>query len=1054
MLRWRFKRDLALGLSFLCLSAVAINSDNASAVDGDVQVEIGITPVIQVTLPQRVMINAKPGGPFAKAKMPITVKTNSLAGYSESISVNHYSDGEHDDYYKSLVNIYDSSYTISALADTVSSESYFPVDQWGCATGEDGRYRALSTADSPSIRYMTNNAHGEQTHDLICGARVSKTKAAGIYNNTILVNVVANVLPETIMSINYMQEVDDTVIASMETDHSYQLVDGRDQKIYWVTKMRDGNVWMTQNLDYDLAAAGVSVYDWSSDTSTNIYSHYRDGGDLYYDVDDGQMKNANALPINSEKLHYHIGSFYTLNNSAYTVSDLDDEDDYTEYSNICPFKWGIPAKNYIYGSYDGLKIAYNQGISDALYLAPMGYIESDGQMTGLGSSSYYFDRTRSASGNLINANSGYYYADVLRALNIDGNYLVSDVKMKNSYGGFIRCVTHPSYGFDVEYLDDLRVYSAVNYSNFVGNEWFYTFQNNITVDLKDINEFSDRVSIVDGYEFLGWTLDNRELTKPTVTSVSMYDYTDYTHTGDQFRSKYKQVYATWAHDYKGEVVPFTESYEDTRTIDDIEYMQDITPEIVSNTQPKASKQLIDSRDGKKYWVQKLADGNIWMEQNLDLDLTGGVTLTPENSNVDSERTIQTVDNPDGFTSENGASYIQHHLDDGKDLTSIADLDESDTAWKRAYGSQYNFYTISAGTMGDPNSEPRMVTESICPKGWIMPSGSRFSDAYIYDVYPAPSNDEYYVATLYTSYNNETRIALNTPYTDSMRSIHIIPGALNGGLMSFSDYYSHFFARCVAPKAKPTGKTLENITYMHEMTSDVCRNTTVGTEVLLTDARDNMKYFVGKLSDGNCWMLQNLNFDIVSYSGYYSSDSYNSLYLDDRLSDVHAYYDGINIYDITYSYCYRGPGCYKIDRQIRNGSNIIASFDNTPANSYFRKTVIGGLYDHKTATLGTDYYNEEIVKGSICPRGWRLPTRQDAMIPDELGARTMLKYSSYPSSGSSITTDYYYYWLADGYVEDSDNMRRPDWWYGYYMRSNGSTSNSVYDRLMPIRCLAR
>lgn len=31
-------------------------------------------------------------------------------------------------------------------------------------------------------------------------------------------------------------------------------------------------------------------------------------------------------------------------------------------------------------------------------------------------------------------------------------------------------------------------------------------------------------------------------------------------------------------------------------------------------------QLIDSRDGKSYWVAKLADGNCWMTQNLALDL--------------------------------------------------------------------------------------------------------------------------------------------------------------------------------------------------------------------------------------------------------------------------------------------------------------------------------------------------------------------------------------------------------------------------------------------------
>lgn len=56
------------------------------------------------------------------------------------------------------------------------------------------------------------------------------------------------------------------------------------------------------------------------------------------------------------------------------------------------------------------------------------------------------------------------------------------------------------------------------------------------------------------------------------------------------------------------------------------YMQDMTPEICQNTADYidvnhyATKQLIDARDGKSYWVAKLADGKCWMVQNLALDL--------------------------------------------------------------------------------------------------------------------------------------------------------------------------------------------------------------------------------------------------------------------------------------------------------------------------------------------------------------------------------------------------------------------------------------------------
>ena len=52
--------------------------------------------------------------------------------------------------------------------------------------------------------------------------------------------------------------------------------------------------------------------------------------------------------------------------------------------------------------------------------------------------------------------------------------------------------------------------------------------------------------------------------------------------------------------------------------DDLEIMQHMTPEICASAFVGETKQLIDWRDGKTYWVAKLADGNCWMTQNLEL----------------------------------------------------------------------------------------------------------------------------------------------------------------------------------------------------------------------------------------------------------------------------------------------------------------------------------------------------------------------------------------------------------------------------------------------------
>ncbi len=55
------------------------------------------------------------------------------------------------------------------------------------------------------------------------------------------------------------------------------------------------------------------------------------------------------------------------------------------------------------------------------------------------------------------------------------------------------------------------------------------------------------------------------------------------------------------------------------------YMQDMTHEICANSPVEpaegSTRQLIDTRDGKLYYVIKMKDNNCWMAQNLDLDLT-------------------------------------------------------------------------------------------------------------------------------------------------------------------------------------------------------------------------------------------------------------------------------------------------------------------------------------------------------------------------------------------------------------------------------------------------
>ncbi len=179
---------------------------------------------------------------------------------------------------------------------------------------------------------------------------------------------------------------------------------------------------------------------------------------------------------------------------------------------------------------------------------------------------------------------------------------------------------------------------------------------------------------------------------------------------------------------------------DTRTLDDIDFMQEITPTICSNT-PFADEggrnqyHLKDSRDQdadgnyKEYWVAHLKDGNCWMTQNLDLDLyvnNAGRTLTPGDSDV-----------AESWTSTSGASALWSgstsepnavkYYDPGEkycanNTTSKCDLTISTNDGHDSQGNYYSWGAATANTATSLTSDTsgELAAQSICPKGWKLP----------------------------------------------------------------------------------------------------------------------------------------------------------------------------------------------------------------------------------------------------------------------------------------------------------------------------------------------
>jgi len=219
------------------------------------------------------------------------------------------------------------------------------------------------------------------------------------------------------------------------------------------------------------------------------------------------------------------------------------------------------------------------------------------------------------------------------------------------------------------------------------------------------------------------------------------------------------------------------------TIWDITNMQDMTATVCNNTPTPTTAantfqiafstatdvvpqtQLTDVRDNKPYYVKKLADGNCWMDQNLDLDL--GVASTT----ADSPNTTMTLTSADtdinynnykssSATSDNewtppyntqlstGTAWAQNGSDGAKSFTfndnGTIDVKTGGTDgryWdgnasctsncytttgdlRNHFGNYYNWPAATAGTGTDSiATDGQNVGDSICPKGWQLPQNS-------------------------------------------------------------------------------------------------------------------------------------------------------------------------------------------------------------------------------------------------------------------------------------------------------------------------------------------
>lgn len=371
-------------LCFTILMLSFINIINISALSYESEVGIGFTfnPTLSVSLSSSdlVISNLTPGSSSDSNSINVSVSTNASYGYTLSVNAN-------SDHLTHSNNINTFS-SIALGADLSSLDNSEDSNIWGYTTSLDsgttwGNYNGLSNSTSTTLIDKDDNT--SSSIDFRIGAKAGNTQASGTYTNTITFTAVTKPTPMNLAESYFaagksrykgyytMQDMTTEICTNTEVigeGSQTQLIDIRDDKVYWATKLADNHCWMTQNLDLDLDSTktythwdtdlGWTVSDenaeWRPERSTitfqenntNInWSTYGSAnpGDTYYytsNTEDNDIKYSSLQECVSAGYndcpHYHAGNYYTW---QYAVARNNIDDLTTQYENASIYFYNI-----------------------------------------------------------------------------------------------------------------------------------------------------------------------------------------------------------------------------------------------------------------------------------------------------------------------------------------------------------------------------------------------------------------------------------------------------------------------------------------------------------------------------------------------------------------------------------------------------------------------------------------------------------------------------------------------------------------------------------------
>ena len=396
---------------------------------------------------------------LATTKTTNTITSDSQYGYELSLSMNN-----------SNLCLETEEDNAEPICITPTETPELGINTWGYTTDniEEAETITYHNFSEPLVIESEEPTEGT-TVDIYYAINIDKELPAGTYTSdenggieyTIEAKEDPNAFPGGLV---YMQdfatltsEEKATIIDSMTEGKQYQLKDNRDPindgadyKTYYVAKLADGKVWMTQNLDHDIR----SDFDYNS-TNTDIPSApsepfdatwkssytkpaYGDPGDNCWS---GAPDDDTLVSCTQNGNHYHLGNYYNWT-AAIAMTDSTYDSDNVDQS-ICPAGWTLPRGDEVAAATNDFVNLLSQpeygwssstntlGNNKTMWGEPLYFALGgswDGSLDSVGSDGYYWSST------VGNSKSAYFL------LFDSGGTVAPDHRYARKSGFPIRCV--------------------------------------------------------------------------------------------------------------------------------------------------------------------------------------------------------------------------------------------------------------------------------------------------------------------------------------------------------------------------------------------------------------------------------------------------------------------------------------------------------------------------------------------------------------------------------------------------------------------------------------